>query len=230
MPRRPHTRVRACPAASRAADLMTALALAGLLAGAPAARAEGEVNPAEMEAAYLPHIAEFTTWPEGSFADPGAPLVIGVAGKDRSGVAGILRRRIEGKGLSAQKRPIVVRKLPDAGPASRRDFEARLGECHLLFLSGSEGEKWPELRAILDRKAIVTVSEIEGFARRGGMIEFAFDAAKGRVRMYIDVEAVKRAGLRLSSKLLDLKTVVTIVDNPPPGAAGALVGDPRRPG
>ena len=56
-----------------------------------------------------------------------------------------------------------------------------------------------------------------------GAIEFTVD--QGRVRMYIDVDAVKRARLRLNSKLLGLKSVVEIVKNLPSGA-----GDPRRPG
>jgi len=61
------------------------------------------------------------------------------------------------------------------------------------------------VHAVLDAvkgDSVLTVGESEGFAASGGVIEFRVD--EGRVRMDINSEAAKRAGLHISAKLLSL--------------------------
>ena len=55
-------------------------------------------------------------------------------------------------------------------------------------------------------KAILTVSDDPQFIRRGGMIQFVFD--DNRVRFEINLAAVQRARLNLSSELVKLATAV----------------------
>jgi hypothetical protein len=173
-------------------------------------------EPAAIAAAYLRYIAEFTTWPAASFSDDDAPLVIAVMGDDASGVAGIMRVAIEGKGLSAQSRRIELRQLtpPDGGAEAVERFRSGLSTAHLLFLSRSEEPRWSALRPLVAPLPIVTVSEIDGFADAEGMIEFVVDPEKNRVVMHIDLHTVRKAGLRLSSRLLGLKQGVKIVRSP----------------
>jgi hypothetical protein len=177
---------------------------------------EAQHEPAAIAAAYLRYIAEFTTWPAASFADAKAPLVIVVIGDDASGVAGIMRRAIEGKGLSAQSRRIELRQLapPEGGTDGLERLDAGLRDAHLLFLSRSEHARWGTLRPLVAPLPIVTVSEIDGFAGEEGMIEFVVDPEQKRVVMHIDLDAVRKAGLRLSSRLLGLKQGVKIVRSP----------------
>jgi hypothetical protein len=173
-------------------------------------------EPAAIAAAYLRYIAEFTTWPATSFPDPEAPLVIAVMGDDASGVARIIRRAIEEKGLSAQSRRIELRQLapPEEGAEAVDRLRAGLRAAHLLFLSRSEQGRWNSLRPLVAPLPIVTVSEIDGFAGAEGMIEFVVDPDQNRVVMHIDLDAVRKAGLRLSSRLLGLKQGVKIVRRP----------------
>jgi len=49
---------------------------------------------------------------------------------------------------------------------------------------------------------VLTVGESEGFIAAGGIVEFRLEESK--VRMDIGEAAAKRAGLRISSKLLSL--------------------------
>jgi hypothetical protein len=169
---------------------------------------------ARVKAAYLRYIAEFTTWPRNVFKRKDAPIVLGVTGDDPDGVAAIIERAVRAKGLQAQKRPFVVRRLPDMAEAG---FEASLGACHLLFLSQSErgAEEWKRLRTLLRERPIITVGELPGFAQAAGMIEFVIDRNDSRVTMHIDLSAVQRSGLKLSSHLLGLKQGVTIVKSAP---------------
>ncbi|GAG48263.1 unnamed protein product, partial [marine sediment metagenome] len=167
-----------------------------------------------MKAAYLRYIAEFTTWPQAAFATDDAPIVIGAMGDDRSGVVEVMRKRIAGKGLTAQKRPIIVRTISVGDPqgdTAAQSLESQIADCHLLFLGASERTSWPRIRAAIEGQAVVTVSEIGGFSKGRGMIEFVVSQSDGRVAMHIDLDAVRKARLRLSSQLLGLKTGVKIV-------------------
>jgi len=200
--------------ATAAAVLVTWLVL--LPNPGPLRAQETQHEPAAIAAAYLRYIAEFTTWPAASFPDADAPLVIVVMGDDASGVAGIMRRAIEAKGLSAQSRRIELRQLtpPEGGADAFERLRGGLRDAHLLFLSRSEHARWGTLRPLVAPLPIVTVSEIDGFAGEAGMIEFVVDPEQKRVVMHIDLEAVHKAGLRISSRLLGLKQGVKIVRSP----------------
>ena len=53
---------------------------------------------------------------------------------------------------------------------------------------------------------MLTVGEMERFAAAGGMINFTMQEHKGRFEIYVDV--TQRAGLKLSSQLLKLATII----------------------
>jgi hypothetical protein len=53
---------------------------------------------------------------------------------------------------------------------------------------------------------VLTVGEIEGFARRGGTINFYLEDDK--VRFEINPESTRERGLRMSSQLLALGRIV----------------------
>ena len=63
-----------------------------------------------------------------------------------------------------------------------------------------------ETLRVLGRANILTVSDIEEFAERGGMIGFRIE--EKRVRFSVNTEAADRAGLQISSRLLKLARLV----------------------
>lgn len=199
--------------------MFSSLILTVLLCGFAAAETDVDIEKAaKVKAAYLRYIAEFTTWPLGVLDDAGGPIVIGLLGSDPHGVAKILERGVERQGIQAQNRPIEIRRLPDPhGP----EFETALAQCHLLFFSGANGvaATWDVVRVRLSERPIVTVGELPGFALAEGMIEFVIDDQESRVRMHIDLDAVQRARLRLSSRLLGLKDGVKIIRRGEKGAS-----------
>jgi hypothetical protein len=58
----------------------------------------------------------------------------------------------------------------------------------------------------MDRSAILTIGESDGFAEIGGMINFII--VRGTLRFEINVAEVNRSGIKLSSKLLRLGKIV----------------------
>ena len=208
--------------------LAAALLLPWTLPIPAAARNEQKIDEGKaalLKAAYLRYLAEFTIWPDSAFEDDEAPIRIGVLGEDPHGVFQKIRKAIREKKLLAQRRPIKMIRLeyvpvaendpPDPEREEpRRTFEDRLHHCHLLFLTDSEEEHWPDVHELVQGDAVVTVSEIEGFATVEGMVEFVIKAADGRIVLHIDLDAVQKGGLRLSSRLLGLKRGVKIVKQP----------------
>lgn len=175
------------------ARLFRVLAVAVLLlAGAAAIRA-AEARPRateyDLKAAFLFNFARFVEWPETAFASTNAPLVIGILGPDP--FQGTLDKLVAGE--RAHGRPIeVVRfaRVADVRPV------------HILFVSRGMAA---QLREALQRAAnspTLTVSDIDRFAERGGMIQLF--TQENQVRMRIDPEAAKNSNVTISSKLLRL--------------------------
>ena len=64
----------------------------------------------------------------------------------------------------------------------------------------------PEIFLAAQKGGILTVSDIDRFAERGGIINFYKE--NNKVRFKINLNAAERAGTKISSQLLRLGTIV----------------------
>jgi hypothetical protein len=78
--------------------------------------------------------------------------------------------------------------------------------CQMVYIGGSERKNLDAILRSLSAASILTVSDIQEFAQRGGMIGFTIE--ENRVRFAINVEAAERANVRVSSRLLKLAKIV----------------------
>jgi hypothetical protein len=78
--------------------------------------------------------------------------------------------------------------------------------CHLLYISGAVAKQSTALLKSLSTTPTLTVSDLADFAQSGGIVNFIVE--DDRMRFVINTDAVDRARLRLSSKLLSLATIV----------------------
>jgi len=147
----------------------------------------------QIKAAFLFNFAQFVEWPATAFTNAEAPLCIGVLGEDPFGTA--LEQTVLGETVHSRK--LIVRH-------SRRVED--LTACQLIFISKSEKGRLAEILSKLDGREALTVSEIDGFARRGGVINFYLDGNK--VRFEINPAIAQREGLKMSSQLLSLGKIV----------------------
>ena len=160
------------------------LAAAGALCGRPALAAPTQQ---QVEAVFLFYFTQFVAWPPAAFADPRSPIVIGVLGDDP--FDGALDQAVAGERVNG--RPIVVRRLQSVGDAAT---------CHILYISASEAAQLPQILGALKGRNVLTVSDLAHFAQTGGMIRFVL--IDQHVRLRINAQAARAAGLTLSSKLL----------------------------
>ena len=100
--------------------------------------------------------------------------------------------------------PVAVAHVADISAAK---------SCDVVFLSTSERDRIREDLAILANADILTVSDAPDFLERGGMIQFVL--VSNHVRFTVNLEAVERTHLVLSSELL--RVAWSVLGKPPTG-------------
>lgn len=168
---------------------LPALLCACLLAMSPAmlpAAAPAPATEHQVKAVFVYNFTHFVQWPAGSFAAPDAPFIIGVLG---------------GEALAAQLDEAVRGEQVDGHPLQVRRYgsAAEIVDCHILFIDRGATQ---QLESVLMRlgRGTLTVSDVEDASRRGVMIQLA--TRNSRIRLLINVDSARMAGLTISSNLL----------------------------
>lgn len=164
-----------------------AIAVASCVAGLNAAA--DEASAVALKAAFLFNFAKFAEWPALPSA---APIDICIAGDDP--LAAALEGSVRGERIA--RHAIRVTRPPDSAWPS----------CHVLFVGEADVRRFAGGLRGLRRLPILTVSDSTGFSRADGIIELYVE--EGRMRFAVNVDALERSGLRLSSRLLGLANVV----------------------
>jgi hypothetical protein len=181
--------------ASQPTQLLVRLCLLVVFALTARSRLEAQsrVDEYHLKAAFLFHFTEMVEWPASVLGDGAQPIWLCTLGEDP--FDGELEAAVAGK---LATRPLRVRHLNDA-----QDFPG----CHLIFIASSERIRTPLLLTKLKNAPVLTVGETEEFVKQGGMIGLCLDGKK--VRLEINLDASRRAELKISSRLLLLaKTVI----------------------
>lgn len=146
-----------------------------------------------LKAAYLYNFGAYIEWPDDAFEEPTSPLVIGVIGQAPFGdVLDQLSRRNIGS------RQVAVRHLGMRDPHDA---------CHILFVAASvSDEQQRQLLAEVRGLPVLCVGEAPGFTEYGG--DIGFFVLQNKLRFKINLEAARGQGLKISSKLLSIATVV----------------------
>lgn len=160
----------------------------------PVASLKGQavVNEYQVKAAYLLNFARFVEWPSDVIA-ASAPLTIVIVGDDPFGSSLDLALR----GKSANGHPIQLRRLR---------WNDNLTSHHIVFISVSEESHLSDILRGLGRSSVLTVSDIDRFSLRGGVIEFRM--VGNRVRFDINRTSAITARISISSRLLSVARAV----------------------
>jgi hypothetical protein len=141
----------------------------------------------QVQAVFLFNFSRFVEWPAQAFAAATDPFVIGIVGSDPFGARldeAVRNEQIDGH-------PLTVRRFHSA---------ADVENCQILFIDRSEMGRLGQILSALDHHNTLTVSQAEGAAQRGVMIQFANE--NNRIKLRINVDSARAAGLIISSKLL----------------------------
>ena len=141
----------------------------------------------QVKAVFVFNFSHFVEWPEQAFASPAAPFVIGVLGSDSFGIR--LEETVHGEKIG--EHPLAVRRYRNL---------ADLGDCQILYVDQTQAGQLAQIIAALNRRSTLTVADADKSAEHGVMMQFVTD--NNRIRLRINVEAARMAGLTISSKLL----------------------------
>jgi len=141
----------------------------------------------QVKAAFVYNFAKFVEWPAAgtSGVDPLTFCVIGA-----EPLYQLLEQSLHGKTIAG--RPVAARQT-DRGPGDPA--------CNVVFVGGDR-EHPAETAAAAAASGALTVGDSSDFTERGGMIQLI--KVENKFRFAINVEAVNRAGLHISAKLLQL--------------------------
>lgn len=162
------------------------------------ASAQNHISEYEVKGAYLFNFGKFvrSTVPEADLKRQSFDICI--VGEDPFGHsldAFTANEQIDGK-------PVRITRLKNIADART---------CTIAYISASER---PRVKNDLDElrgQPVLTVSDAENFLQNGGMIQFVIQAK--HVRFAVNLDAVKKAELSLSSELL--KVAISVNGKPP---------------
>lgn len=188
--------------------VVTAILLAAPMISATQASApdSAEYN---VKAAFLYNFIKFVDWPEDNIANKSATVTIGIVGQNMFGSRlDLLKNKpIVGKKLIVKQIDsfdALVRHNDGKNPLIRSDLGA-LKECQLVFISPTEKKHMSEIVNLLKEHPVLTVADTAGFLESGGMINMFVENKK--VHFAINMAAAEQAGLKISSKLLQLAII-----------------------
>ncbi|MEN8190329.1 MAG: YfiR family protein [Thermodesulfobacteriota bacterium] len=145
----------------------------------------------QVKAAFIYKLILFTQWPEQDNDSLQPDFIIGILGPTQFNKA---FQPVIGKDIFGKR--LTVNYL--AADASRKQIEA----CRILYISK---ELQPQLAQLLEQqrdKPILTISDMEGFTKQGGMVTL-FEQ-EGRLRFSVNLKSARQAGIQFRAQLLRL--------------------------
>lgn len=147
----------------------------------------------EIKVVLIYHFTKFIEWPPEAFSrDANTEFALCIFGANPFGnaLANIQGKPVKGKRLVTQ----------------RVDRTVQLNTCHMLYVNASEAVHMASILAYVKTLPIVTISDLAGFARMGGI--FNFVRSKDNIGFEVNPNAARRAGVTIRSKLLRLAETV----------------------
>ncbi|MBS4098417.1 MAG: YfiR family protein [Sulfuricella sp.] len=160
--------------------IATLLGLSSLFAHAQS----GAVSEYGLKAVLLFKLPQFVYWPQGDKL-PTTPVLC-VQGANPFG--GTLLQLVRNTGI-----PTEIRQI---------EGSAGYAGCNILFISRSEAAQMDSLLQRPALRNILTVSDIPGFARAGGMVELVLEG--DTVGINLNRKVAQRQGLDFNAQLLRL--------------------------
>lgn len=144
----------------------------------------------DQKATYIFIFPQYMTWLKDT---PSDNFIIAVIGRSKISIP--LNKIAQIKKLN--NRDIIIKQFQSIG-----DIEF----SHILFIPKAAKDLLPQILEKVKNSNTLLISEIEGFAQKGGAINFVFD--KDNVRFEINEAILDQVGIKASSQLLRLAILV----------------------
>ncbi len=142
-----------------------------------------------VKAAFLYKFIKFVEWPgDKNIASQNAIDVCVIGETELIQAAPVFK----GASTPTLSLALVEEKNPDRVAA----------HCHILFIGDVGAEAMADILRSVKGKPVLTVSDNEGFAERGGIIGFVME--ENKVKLAVNTKSASEAGLRIDAQLLEI--------------------------
>jgi hypothetical protein len=141
----------------------------------------------ELKSVIVKNFLRYSTWPET--ASPNGPITVGVLG--RNSFTQALRGLLDGKAVNG--RTVQVVELKSSSDPHR---------CHLVYLATDKNADIKQTLQSVRSTHTLTIGEDARFLEYGGAVNLLL--IDGHMGFEVSLEALDRAGVEISSKLLRL--------------------------
>ena len=147
----------------------------------------------QVKAVFLYNFANFIRWSQTAFSHSQAPFNICILGNDP------FQQEIDVtvENEQVEKHAVKIKRLNNI---------LNVDICQILFICQSEATYFTTILHSIRKRPILTVSDIDDFVNKGGMIQF-FKYRK-RIRFYIAPDTLEESGLQASGNLLRVAKIV----------------------
>lgn len=170
----------------------SAWSASNLAEAAPPPEPDATALEYKVKAGYLFNFAKFVEWPAGA-TNSSDEFRIGIV--DDGEVFAVISSALAGKVV--QNRKVVTVSVKPGAEAKN---------CHLVFIARSQSAKVESVLEAIGNAPVLTVSETEKFAAKGGGIGFIMVGEN--IRFEVNLSAAERAGLKISSKVASMAIIV----------------------
>ena len=141
----------------------------------------------QLKAAYLLNFARFIYWPEKTI-ESSEYFNICVVGENpfADSLNKLSDKKIKNKQIKI----------------SYADTFNKETNCRILYISDSRKRNFKEILKLTESDVILTVSDIDGFVRAGGMIEFV--RVRNKIKFEINVSQSNKSNIKYRSQLLEV--------------------------
>jgi len=152
-----------------------------------------DANGGQIKALFLYNFANFVRWPEQAFKASDDVLRMCIFGNAQLGpfLDQVNGTKIRDKRLNVIRTTVLS------------DIDSG---CHILFVSSDKSEFLPQLIHSTRNIYVLSVSDVENFARNGGVVSIIRTSDK--LAFEINLDTALRNGLLISSDLLSMARIV----------------------
>lgn len=146
-----------------------------------------------VKAAFIYNFVKFVEWPDGkSIAKQNSINVCVIGDSPLSDTGSVFK--------AASTSKLALQLVDEKNPHNVASH------CHIAFIGESESGHLGEILGALKSQPVLTVSDIDDFADKGGMIGFITD--ENKVKLVINPKAATATGMRIDAQLLEIATKV----------------------
>ncbi len=151
------------------------------------------VQEDQIKAVFIFNLMNFITWPDSSFSGKNDTIKVGVIGNHQLGT--ILKKVVSEELIQGRRIKTTV-----------NEDLLNLCDYHLIFISSTK-KMIRNLKQIRNKDcSFLTVGDEPAFAHKGGIISLVRDDK--RIRVEINAALAKKAGIKISSKLMRIATII----------------------